>query len=212
MTGAFITLEGGEGCGKTTQMPLLVGRLEALGADVLVLREPGGTVVGDRLREILLDATHLGRVEPRAELLMYEAARAQLVGERIRPALAQGRTVVCDRFFDSTTAYQGYGRGLDLESIRESNLAATGGLVPHATIVIDIDPRTGLERAGREGADRLESEALGFHDRVREGFLAIARSEPDRVRVVDGSGPVEEVAERVWSAVESRLRALGVLG
>lgn len=198
--GVFVTLEGGEGCGKSTQAARLVTALEAAGVDVRFLREPGGTVLGERLREILLDVRYAG-MSPRAELLLYEAARAQLVDDVIGPALDAGAVVVCDRFYDSTTAYQGHARGLGAEAVRIHNAFATDGLVPDVTLVLDIDAAHGLVRAVGEGADRLESEALEFHERVRQGFLAIARDEPGRVRVIDATGTPDEVWERVAEAL-----------
>jgi dTMP kinase len=198
--GLFITFEGGEGCGKSTQMKILGRRLESADIPFRMLREPGGTRVGEEIRAVLLDTAHAG-LDARAELLLYEAARAQLVAEVIEPALEAGEIVVCDRFFDSTTAYQGHGRGLPLDEVASLNLSATGGLVPDVTILLDIDPRIGLERATGEGADRLESEDLSFHHAVRDGFLAIAREEPARVRVIDAEGTVDEVADRVMAAL-----------
>ncbi len=174
-TGTFITFEGGEGTGKSTQIRLLAERLEAAGLTVRALREPGGTVVGEAVRRILLDPDH-AELGVSTEILLYEASRAQLVDEVIRPALEAGEVVLCDRFFDSTTAYQGYARGIDLARIDALNAAATGGLVPDRTLVLDIDPAIGIRRATAESADRLEAEDLGFHVRVRDGFLAIAAS------------------------------------
>jgi dTMP kinase len=199
-TGTFITFEGGEGTGKSTQIRLLAGRLEAAGLTVRVLREPGGTVVGEAVRRILLDPDHTD-LGVSAEILLYEASRAQLVDEVIRPALAAGEVVLCDRFFDSTTAYQGYARGIDLARIDALNEAATDGLVPDRTLVLDIDPTVGIRRATAESTDRLEAEDLSFHVRVRDGFLAIADLEPGRVRVIDASGSAERVAERVADAL-----------
>jgi len=198
--GTFITFEGGEGSGKSTQIRLLAERLEAAGLAVRALREPGGTVVGEAVRHILLDPAHAG-LGVSAEILLYEASRAQLVDEVIRPALAAGEVVICDRFADSTTAYQGYARGVDLARIAEMNRAATGGLAPGRTLVLDVDPGVGIARATANGTDRLEAEDLAFHGRVREGFLAIAAQEPGRVRVVDASGSVGEVARRVVAAL-----------
>lgn len=205
--GVFITFEGGEGSGKSTQIRALTRRLEAAGVAVRALREPGGTAAGEAIRAILLDPANSG-LDPRAELLLYEAARAQLVAEVIEPALAAGEVVVCDRFYDSTTAYQGYARGLDLEEVTRLNHVATGGLEPDATVVLDIGPEAGLARATVGGADRLEGEDEAFHRAVREGFLAIAAEERDRVRVVDATGSVDEVAERVCHALRD---VLGVL-
>lgn len=198
--GTFITFEGGEGTGKSTQIRLLAERLEAAGLSVRMLREPGGTVVGEAVRHILLDPSH-AEMGVSAEILLYEASRAQLVDQVIRPALAAGEVVICDRFTDSTTAYQGYARGVDLARIAELNRAATGGLVPDRTLVLDVDPEVGVARATTHSADRLESEDLAFHRRVREGFLAIAAEEPDRVRIVDASGSAGQVARRVSAAL-----------
>ena len=198
--GVFITFEGGEGSGKSTQLKLLAQRLEAVGVPVRTLREPGGTVVGEAVRTILLDPEHSG-LDDTAEILLYEAARAQLVAEVIEPALEAGEVVLCDRFYDSTTAYQGHARGIDLDEVATLNRAATGGLAPDRTVVLDIDPRLGIERATSHGADRLEGEDLAFHDAVRAGFLAIAAEEPSRVRVVDADGSVAEVSERIEAAL-----------
>ncbi len=191
-----MTFEGVEGSGKSTQLARVAQLLDAGGIDTLVVREPGHTAVGEGVRAILLDPAG-GGMEPIAELMLFEAARAQLVIEVIRPALAAGRIVLCDRYADSTTAYQGYGRGLDLELVEGLNAASTGGLVPDVTLLFDIDADAGLARATAGGADRIEGEGHAFHERVRQGYLRIARAEPDRVRVVDASGSVEEVWERV---------------
>lgn len=206
--GVLLTFEGGEGCGKSTQARILGQRLTAAGVAARVLREPGGTRVGEAIRDILLDPASEG-LDARAELLLYEAARAQHVAEVIEPALAVGEVVVCDRFYDSSTAYQGYARGLPLDEVRALNHAATGGLVPDLTIVIDVDPQAALTRAidASGSADRLEAEDSAFHERVRRGYLAIAREEPERVVVVPGDGSVEEIANRV----EHVVRASGVL-
>lgn len=200
MSGFFITFEGGEGVGKTTQIEVLSARLEAQGHEVVCMREPGGTRVGDRVRAVLLDTANAG-MDPWAEVFLYEACRAQLVRERIVPALERGAVVLCDRFTDSTLAYQGYGRGLDLEALRTLNARATDGLAPHATVVLDLPCEEGIERATRHGADRLESEDGGFHARVKEGFLAQAASEPERVCVVDASGSIHEVAIAVLAGL-----------
>jgi dTMP kinase len=204
--GAFITFEGGEGSGKSTQIRRLLRRLESGRVAVRSLREPGGTAVGEAVRHILLDPESAG-LDSRAELLLYEAARAQLVAEVIEPALAAGEVVVCDRFFDSSTAYQGHARGLALDEVAALNRSATAGLTPDRTIYLDLDPVLGLDRAtALAGADRLEAEDAAFHARVRHGFLAIAQAEPSRVRIVDASGTPDEVEARVWSELE------GILG
>ena len=198
--GVFITLEGVEGCGKSTQIAMLASRLGSAGVPVRVLREPGGTGAGEAIREILLDPLHAG-LDDRAEVLLYEASRAELVAEVIEPALEAGEVVLCDRFSDSTTAYQGYARGLPLDEVQRLNAFATGGVTPDLTVVVDIDPEVGLARATGSGADRLESEDLEFHRQVRAGFLAIAEVEPGRVKVVSGEGARQEIASRVWDAV-----------
>ena len=198
--GVFITFEGGDGCGKSTQLRRLARRLEAAGIPVRTLREPGGTVVGEAVRGVLLDPDNLG-MDPFAELMLYEASRAQLVAEVIEPSLESGEVVLCDRFADSTTAYQGHARGLPLAEVAALNDVATGGLAPDRTVLLDIDPALGIQRATTESADRLEGEDLSFHERVRQGFLAIAANEPDRIRVVDASGDVETVATRVFAAI-----------
>lgn len=196
----FITLEGGEGVGKTTQQALLVERLRQEGHACLCTREPGGTALGKTLRELLL---HGDPFSPLAELLLYAADRAEHVSKVIAPALAAGQVVVCDRFTDSTLAYQGYGRGLDLEKIRQLNHLATGGLQPHLTLWLDLPPEVGLARVGL--ADRLEQEHLEFHRRVYQGFQALAAAEPQRIVRISAQGSPAEVAARLWSVVEPRL-------
>lgn len=198
--GVFITFEGGEGCGKSTQIGLLEATLTGVGFSVVTLREPGGTDLGEEVRAILLDHSH-NSMSASAELLLYEASRAQLVAERIRPALAIGQIVICDRFIDSTLAYQGYGRGLLLEEIEQVNRIATRGLTPDLTVVLDIAPEIGLARATRGGTDRLESEDVAFHERVRHGFLELAKANPARYVVIDASDTVEEVQARVIEAL-----------
>jgi len=200
-SGLFITLEGGEGCGKSTQIALLQQHLESAGRRVIVLREPGGTRVSEAVRAILLDPENTA-LTPMGELLLYEAARAQLVAECIRPALEQGAIVLCDRFYDSTTAYQGGGRGFAASTLAALNRLATDGLVPDLTILIDLPVAAGLQRAAaRRSADRLEQEDPAFHERVRDAFLEIARNEPARVRVVDGAGPVDTVAAGIRAII-----------
>ncbi len=211
MAGVFVTFEGGEGAGKSTQIELLADKLRARGLAVTALREPGGTVVGDRVRDLLLDPAHTG-LDPRAELLLYEASRAELVAEEIVPRVAAGDVVVCDRFTDSTLAYQGFGRGLDIDGIRALNEWATGGVTPDVTILLDVDPALGLARATGAGADRLEAEDVAFHVRVREGFLALADADPtDRFVVIEADAPVEEVAAAVWETLRWHPAMRGVL-
>jgi len=206
----LITFEGGEGTGKSTQLALLAERLESAGASVLVTREPGGTKTGEAIRALLLDPASEG-ILPRAELLLYEAARTQLVAEVIQPALDAGSIVLCDRFYDSTTAYQGHARGIDLDTIRELNMLATGGLRPDMTLVYELSPDEGLHRATRrQQADRLESEDAAFHERVAEGFRAIVAEESGRVFSVVATGSIDEVFERTLSRV-SQLPAVAAL-
>jgi dTMP kinase len=199
--GLLITFEGGEGAGKSSHIATVTTTLEARGHDVVVVREPGATLVGEAIRNILLSRENES-MTPRAELLLYEAARAQIVDEVIAPALDSGCIVLADRFYDSTTAYQGYGRGLDKEMIDALNMTATGGLVPDLTIWLDVPVRDGLERASRKGApDRLESEALAFHEAVHSGFAAIAKSEPQRVHRVDATRPKADVSCEIAAIV-----------
>lgn len=205
--GFFITFEGIEGCGKSTQLSLLKTRLEKMGRAVLGVREPGGTLLGEQVRSVLLNTTEEG-IDPWAELFLYEACRAQLVAKVIRPALIEGKVVLCDRFYDSTLAYQGFGRGLDREKIAGLNTLATGGLVPDLTILVDCAEDVGLKRAwsrinSASGAkeDRFEKEDAAFHSRVREGFLEIARG-ASRVRVVDGSREISTVHREICDIIE----------
>jgi dTMP kinase len=214
MPGLFITFEGGEGSGKTTQLKALLAALRGSGLEAVETRDPGGTAAGKQIRELLLDREQV-RMEATAELFLYEASRAQLVAEVIRPALAQGRVVLCDRFCDSTVAYQGHGRGLDLTLIAQLNAVATGGLAPDLTFLLDLEPGRGLERASqreqqlRQRQDRMERELLAFHQRVREGYRAIAAAEPRRVVVLDGSRGMTEIEGDIRRRVESALAAVG---
>lgn len=194
----FITLEGVDGSGKTTQSELLV---EALGSTTVRIREPGGTDAAERIRWLLADPET--PLDPMAELLLFCAARADLVGQVIRPALDAGKTVVCDRFVDSTIAYQGVARGLGIVRVRDLNEAATNGLVPDLTLLIDVDPAKGLGRA--QSDDRFEAEGLRFQEKVAEAYGDIARREPQRVVTIDGDGTPEEVHRRVMAVVEPRL-------
>lgn len=205
--GYFITFEGVEGCGKTTQIGLLGEQLESLGYSVVLTREPGGCAIADKIRSILLDANNRG-MSPLTELFLYAAARAQHVAEVILPALKRGSIVLCDRFSDATLAYQSAGRGIDRERVETLNLLACQKVRPDLTVLIDCNPSTGLERARRRmdaqagpREDRFELEALDFHQRVRDGYLAIARQEPQRFITVDGTGSIEEISELITSQV-----------
>ena len=190
----FVTLEGLDGVGKSTQARLLVERLRAAGHDVVECREPGGTALGERVRSLVLDHGDWD-VTPRAEALLFAASRAQLVADVIRPALARGAWVVCDRYLDSSVAFQGGGRGLGLDTIRDVSLFATDGLLPDRTIVLVGTPRE------PEAADRIEVEGDRFRAAVADAFAEVARREPGRVTLVDGGGDVATVGDRVWEAV-----------
>lgn len=200
--GRLITLEGIDGTGKTTQINSLASAIRKQGINVLKLREPGGTVIGEAIRQILLDNRHTGMCNE-SEMLLFAAARAQLVREVIRPALAAGTWVICDRFLDSTLAYQGYGRGVDLEVIERINNLAVGNCRPDRTVLLDLSPEAALERLGKrpEKTDRLDIEGRMFMERVREGYLAIAADEPQRFIVVDAGQPAKALAQEVFSKI-----------
>ena len=200
MRGVLITFEGVEGSGKTTQMRRLERWLRACGHRVERTREPDGTSLGVAVRRLFEK-----RPQPLAELFLFIAARHQHVVEKIRPWLAAGRVVLCDRYTDASVAYQGHGRGLDLEMVRELNVRATGGVLPDLTLLFDLDPAIGFRRRGGRQRDHFERQALAFHRRVRRGYLEILRAEPKRVRLVDASCPVEEVARRVRELVADHL-------
>ncbi len=206
----FITFEGIDGSGKTTQMRLLGKRLRARGCDVYETVEPGGTAVGQQIRRILLDSTNQD-LRPTAELLLYFASRAQNLEQCIVPALRAGRVVLCDRFTDSTLAYQGYARGLGAETVLALDRIACRGLSPDLTLLIDVDVDTGLARMrarnanGTAGETRLDDEPREFHRKVRDAYLVIARENPGRIRVIDGRGAPEEVAARVWENMQDHV-------
>jgi len=207
MSGCFITFEGVEGCGKSTQIARLHDYLVSIGHDVVVTREPGGTPIAEAIRDVLLNPDHEA-MGATAELLLYEAARAQHIHEKIAPALEAGQVVLCDRFADSTTAYQGAGRGIAPEVLNNLHRMATGGIWPDLTLLIDLTADQGLERARHRGRkDRMEQESVNFHRRVREGFLELARAEPARIRVIDGDAPIESVQQAIREAVEAILPA-----
>lgn len=203
MAGKLITLEGIDGCGKSTQAALLARALELSGADVLRLREPGGTAISEKVRALLLDPANseMGDV---CELLLYEASRAQLVHEVIAPALAAGRMVVCDRFYDSTTAYQAFADGLNRNMVQEANALAVNGHHPDLTLVYDLDVEEALRRrCGRAAEDRLELKGLAFQAKVAEGFRVLASEEPARVKLVDAAQGVDEVFEQTVAELRS---------
>jgi dTMP kinase len=210
MPGFFITFEGGEGSGKTTQLKALLATVRALQGEAIQTRDPGGTAIGNQVRELLLNGDNV-RMSALAELFLYEASRAQLVQEVIRPALAAGRLVLCDRFTDSTVAYQGYGRGLNLDLLEQLNAVAADGLRPDLTFLLDLDPAVGLARAAerlahpRQQPDRLEGEVLEFHQRVRAGYRALAAREPERVVILDATLGILELGAQIRRHVERRL-------
>ncbi len=212
MKGVFITFEGIEGSGKSSQVALLADYLTARGRPVTVTREPGGTPIGDQVRTILLDPKNKA-LDPGAELLLYAASRAQHLKEVIAPSLAAGKVVLCDRFSDATIAYQGYGRGLDLGMISALDRIVTSGKQPDLTLLLDIEASAGLARArgrnhslGLEKEARFENEDIAFHERVRKGYLSLAKQQSARIRVVDALRPVGEVQKDIREIVDGILR------
>ncbi len=211
LVGYFITFEGVEGCGKTTQIKLLYEYLSACGMSAVLTREPGGCPIADKIRAILLDADNRA-LSPLAELMLYAAARAQHVTEVITPALEAGKIVLCDRFCDATVAYQSFGRGIDRGVIDNLNLHACQGITPNLTILFDCDPTVGLERARRRieatsgpREERFELEALAFHHRVRAGYQQLAADEPGRFMIVNGSDSIEEIFITISTQIVMRI-------
>ena len=209
--GLFITFEGIEGCGKSTQVKLLSDELKDKGNTCIVTREPGGTYIGSKIREILLNPDHNGMASE-AELLLYSADRAQHVREVIKPAIDSGKLVICDRFMDATVAYQGYGRGLEMSLISELNKIASINTRPDLTFLLDCPVEIGIGRAlernskkGHAGDDRFEREVMAFHQKVRDGYLSIAKSEPDRIKVIDACRDVDAVQNEIWEIVRKRM-------
>jgi dTMP kinase len=208
--GWFVTIDGPEGGGKTTQAERLAAHLEASGRPVLLTREPGGTRLGERIRDALLARTADGSAatDPLTDALLFNAARRQLMTERIEPALSAGTTVVCARFADSTLAYQGYGAGVPLDVLRRLAWIATDGLVPDLTVLLDLPVEVGLGRKAPDDVTRFEAEFdLAFHRRVRDGFLAIAAAEPGRMARIDATAGIDEVAAAIAALVDRRLTA-----
>lgn len=209
-SGFFITFEGPEGSGKSTQIRHLRAALEEEGADVLQTREPGGTPISDAIRTILLDKSNT-ELSPRAETLLYNAARAQLIDEVIQPALAAGKIVLCDRYADSTSAYQGYGRGQSLAAMQSLWQFATQSLTPNLTVLFNIDPIEGLRRkqAGDEAEwNRIEAESIAFHERVYRGYLTLAQSEPERWFVVDATASIDRLRQQIFDEITRRLQGI----
>jgi dTMP kinase len=208
--GILISFEGSEGCGKSTQIRLLRSRLDQDGHATELMREPGGSAIGESIRHLLQHAPEGAAMTAETELLLFAASRAQLVREKIRPLLASGTTVLLDRFLDSTTVYQGIARGLPRNSVDAINSFAVGGTLPHLTFLLDMDADTARGRilqSGRE-LDRIESQPIAFFEKVRQGYLEVAAAHPDRVQILDASLTPEDLHELIWSLVASRIHAI----
>ena len=206
MKGIFITFEGIDGCGKSTQCEMLKDYLTEYGKEFIFVREPGGTEIGERIREILLDKKNT-LMTARTELLLFEAARAQITDEVIKPALDDGKIVICDRFFDSSSAYQGMARGMGMDFVASLNMAATGGLKPDITFFFDISAEEALERRGKRGeaSDRIELAGLKFQEDVRQGYLELAQSSEGRIVTIDAKLGIDEIFEQVKGALEGKI-------
>ncbi|MBE2286351.1 MAG: dTMP kinase [Prosthecobacter sp.] len=205
--GFLLSFEGSEGCGKSTQIRLLKERLENAGRKVEVLREPGGTEIGESIRHLLQHAKEGHSMTPETELLLFAASRAQIVREKIRPLVESGVFVILDRFLDSTTVYQGHARGLPLDAVNAINRFAIGGTLPQLTLLLDLDVQTAWQRihaTGRE-LDRMESQPPEFFEKVRQGYLSLAKAEPERIQIIDANATPEVVHEAVWKQVAARL-------
>lgn len=201
----FITFEGSEGCGKSTQVQRLAARLESLGVPFLLTREPGGTAIGETIRELLQFAPHGQGMFPETELLLFEASRSQLVREVVMPALKRGICVISDRFFDSTSVYQGVARKLPSPIVEMLNQIAVGDCVPDLTIVLDVDEQTAQERMRKpRRPDRMEQEPAEFYERVRDAYRQLAAREQDRVVLIDGTQPVDDIEKDIWQVIASR--------
>src|SRR3954465_4596139 len=210
--GAFITFEGSEGCGKSTQVKRLAARLDQAGVPTLVTREPGGTAIGEKIRDLLQFAPESFAMMPETEVLLFEASRAQLVRETIQPALQQGTVVISDRFFDSTTVYQGVARKLAPDIVATLNAFAIGATRPDVTFILDIDVETARQRMLRRVRpvavkDRMEQEPIEFYERVCEGYRELAKAEPDRFVVIDGAQSADAIEEQIWVALQSKIPA-----
>lgn len=205
--GILISFEGSEGSGKTTQIGLLASHLEEVGRQMVVTREPGGTAIGEEIRHLLKHAHSGSTMFPETELLLFAASRAQLVRELLIPSLNDGRIVLCDRFLDSTTVYQGAARRMSSDPIQNINTFAVGTLMPDLTIVIDVPAEVGMARIRHRASDlpdRMEQENIEFYERVREGYLVLARSLPDRFLVIDGMQDVQTIEKQIWNEVKKR--------
>jgi len=207
----FITFEGSEGCGKSTQVQLLATRLEILGVPFLVTREPGGTAIGESIRELLQFAPQSAGMTPETELLLFEASRSQLVREVIKPALESGNCVIADRFFDSTTVYQGAARKLDRKVVRQLNAFAIGDCVPDITFLLDIDLETARSRMQQpRRPDRMEQQANEFYERVRDGYQELAREHRDRIALIEGWQSLHDIEKQIWETLVKRFPELAV--
>lgn len=203
--GLFITFEGADGCGKTTQLNLLEKYLKDKGLDVIVTREPGAKGLGEKFREILLN--YDGIVSDRCESFLFLADRAQNIDTIVKPAVSSGKIVLCDRHIDSSVAYQGYGRGLDIQQIKNLNTIAAGGMLPDLTLVFDIDIETSMQRVGNN-KDRMENSGIDFFNRVRNGYLELAKQEPDRIKVVNSTGAIDTIQKEVIKIITPLLQNL----
>lgn len=208
--GILISFEGSEGCGKSTQIGLLRARLEAEGRRVELMREPGGTAIGETIRHLLQHAPEGASMTPETELLLFAASRAQLVREKIRPLLEAGAVVLLDRFLDSTTVYQGIARGLPRESVAAINAFAVGGTLPHLTFLLDMDAATAHQRISQAGRDldRIESQPLAFFEKVRQGYLEVAAAQPERLHVLDATQAPDLLHQQVCARIDAHLHAL----
>ena len=206
--GFLITFEGSEGSGKTTQVGRIAARFEEHNYDVTVTREPGGTAIGEEIRHVLMHSRAAERMTPETELLLFAASRAQLVREVIRPALEQGRVVLCDRFLDSTTVYQGVGRRIAAEPVHMINTFAVGEVMPDVPVVVDVPAELGLQRARhrvRDLPDRMEQENIEFYHKVRQGYLMLAKALPERFIIADGTQPIDQVEAHIWAELRKRV-------
>src|SRR5437868_8572989 len=197
----FITFEGSEGCGKSTQVQRLAARLEKLGVPFLITRDPGGTAIGESIRELLQFAPQSAGMTPETELLLFEASRSQLVRELIKPALERGECVIADRFFDSTTVYQGVARKLDRKVVRQLNAFAVGDCVPDITFLLDVDLTTTRERMKGRRPDRMEQQSMEFYEQVRDGYLELAKWQRDRVVVIKGFQSPQDIEKEIWETL-----------
>ncbi len=207
MSGYFITFEGSEGCGKTTQIEALAKAFNSMGKTVVITREPGGTLIGEKIRNLLQDPSYKNEISDITELLLFCASRAELIASCIQPALDRGEIVICDRFYDSTYVYQGLGRAIDMDTVEKLNQITVGTLKPDLTILLDLDTKIGIQRAKNRQSgelDRIENESLAFFEAVRNGYLEIAKKEPARFKVIDGELNVATIQEMIWETVKNK--------